>query len=452
MEVVLWIIIISIVIISIIAFILIIVLVIDKKSGLNGSCRNDSNCESPYVCTVEGTGPNGTCKSPPGNTCQATTDCVPNFICDPDTKRCEPKPTLNDPCVPQIGCGTGYTCVVEGTGGICKSSLGSRCQIDTDCISSLICNPTTKVCVARPTVTFVESPIKEEVVKEVVKEVIKEPSPINVRKPTPQYVINTIKKSVKLEVQSVDDEINSNGDNIDGPFDVRSGESTADCSISSVSTPCQEKEGVYYCRNTQATNVTDPHSSVIDVCSYSNATVFLLADGNIICEIVDTKRRYRAANNIILRRIVSFDGYLYGIGKDNILYTLPNKSFPTTNWFWTRVNWAPDMIKHISTTHSSSHLWIQTYTKGYLYHSSAKVAFETEYINGKRVYGRDVDHYIDIDSVKFTGAIYPNKMLVNNIYDAALSYYDEIIAIHPNERDQYNGITIVNWQPYYIRK
>ena len=268
------------------------------------------------------------------------------------------------------------------------------------------------------------------------------------------------------ETSSFDDEENSTGNYKDAPFDVRSADTTDskyknyrnEYPVTSVSSPCEEKDGVYYCRSNKAEqtiNNTIDRSPVIDVCSYSNATLFLLENGNIICEIEadnpDEKSRYRTSNNIHLLRITSFKGYLYGMGVDHKLYTLPNSYFPTMNWLWNCVAWAPIDIKHISSTHDGSHLWIQTNSTGLLY-NSPDVKQSLDWISyHKRIYGRDVDHYIDINQSNFTAKIYPQNKTINNIYDGALSYYHEVIVIHPSESDKYRSITIVNWKPYYIR-
>lgn len=262
---------------------------------------------------------------------------------------------------------------------------------------------------------------------------------------------------IMAEISSTDDEINSDGRHTDAPFDIRSGESTDAHPISSVSTPCAEKDGVYYCRNNPVDTVgpiagdSENSSPVIDVCSYSTAVVFLLEDGHIICENTATAKRYRTNNNVQLCRIVGFSGYLYGVGVDQHLYTLPNTHFSTNNWNWTAVAWFPGIIQHICTTHDGSYLWIQTETTGYLYHTPNQVQLKQSCRNVKRVYGRDADHYLEINLLESTATIYPEGKVVQNVYDGALSFYDEVIAIHPSESREYRGITIVNWQPYYIR-
>ena len=156
---------------------------------------------------------------------------------------------------------------------------------------------------------------------------------------------------------------------------------------------------------------------------------------------------------------------MYGIGSDDRLYTLPNSYFVTYNWIWSSADWAPHDIKHISTTHDSSHMWIQTDSIGIIYSDPSTIVSKILYPNNdptaydtpshkllrKRVYGRDTQHYIDINRQNYTARVHPSNTLVNNVFDAALSYYDEVMAIHPSDRQEYRGITIVNWLPYYIR-
>jgi hypothetical protein len=293
----------------------------------------------------------------------------------------------------------------------------------------------------------VNKPMKDEMVRNVVPRFGRQNPTVNLK--------NRLSRE---EIVSPDNEQNSDGDLTDAPFDARSGDSTND-QRKSVSTPCQERNGAYYCRsNKNVMNGNIDHSPVIDVCSYSNATIFLLQDSNIICEIDDSdhrvkgKNRYKASNNIPLIKITTFNGYLHGVGTDRKLYMLPNNYFPTTTWIWDVVDWAPINITHISSTHNSSHLWIQTTSSGALY-SAPNIIVDTishNNCNIKRVYGRDIDHYMEIDSVKYTAIVHPKGNILSNIYDGALSYYDEVIAIHPSEQKEYRGISIVNWIPYYI--
>ena len=100
-----------------------------------------------------------------------------------------------------------------------------------------------------------------------------------------------------------------------------------------------------------------------------------------------------------------------------------NNSFPTTNWIWNIVSWSPSDINHMSSTNNSSHLWVQTSHSEYLYDRPDSKIYERGYSGLKRVYGKDIEHYIEIDQNIYTAIIYPENTTISNIYDGALSYY-----------------------------
>jgi len=391
----------------------------------------------------------------------------------------------NSECASQTDCPSGFVCTYDGSAdaGICKSGVGSPCNNNDDCSANLTCVKGTNssgVCIytqetiqnmmkkSDENVINIRKPTRRVVVRRAIDNVtllsdIKPVLNVNNDNTMVRKVIPKSKRIIQHEITSTDNEENSSGDLTDTPFDVRSGESTESTyinkNIGNVSTPCHEKDGVYYCR----ANINEDekqHSSVIDVCSYSSATVFLLQNGNIICEISNDDgtdiMRHKASNNIMLKKITSFNGYLHGLGVDNKLYILQNNYFLSNNWIWNLADWTPINIVHISTTHDSSYLWIQTkdgnISSGLLYNNQKSLIDKNTYSNTdiRRIYGKDINNYIEIDSNKHIATVFPGNKTLNNIYDAALSYYDEVIAIHPSESNKYKGITIVNWNPYYI--
>ena len=62
---------------------------------------------------------------------------------------------------------------------------------------------------------------------------------------------------------------------------------------------------------------------MIDICSYSNVTVYLLDNSHIICENNESGNKYEVTNNIRFVKITSFGGYLYGIDINHKLRSLP---------------------------------------------------------------------------------------------------------------------------------
>lgn len=478
-----WIVLITIVLLAAISIaVAAIIIAVNKEPNVNASCSSQSDCLIGYVCSDVGTGGTGICKAGVGTPCTNNNNCANDLICTNGRCAQSPASPLQIPSVTHVSPTLPNKTISE--------------DIPLPSYSSPVKTPITsvaKVQTSTPVVNeeVVSTPVvnKELVSTLVVNEEVRQPTPLMVVKSgehiipvsriassaatsiirnmrdhksaTPnkdEMVRNVIPRSQQryhAEVTSIDDEENSAGSVREVPFDIRSADSEEDITPR-VSTPYQERNGVYYCRSNvnEILGVShEPHSPVIDVCSYSNATVFLLEDGNITCEVKNGNevQRRKATCNVHLNRITSFSGYLYGVGDDHRLYTLPNSYFTTTNWIWSVVDWAPNNITHISSTYNSSHLWIQTNEKGILYNTPGTPTSEEIRYTTRRVYGRDVDHYIDIDPNKFTAVIQPGGALVNNVYDGALSYYDEVVAIHPSERHQYRRITIVNWNPYYIR-
>lgn len=458
-----WIVLISIVLLAAISIAIVAIIVaVNKEQNVNDTCRTQSDCLIGYVCSNVGTGGTGICKAGVGTSCTNNDNCSNNLIC------------------------TNGHCAQPPSATFHKSPINIPTPVTPLLPNDIEPLVTTSIDTI-PTPKPIETTPREEIEQIVHIDTFPDRSEEEIRQPTPLTIMKSGEQDATLLVQSsspsllremqnytstkdemvrkviprsqqryyrddttIDDEENSGGSVLEVPFDVRSAE---DSTTPRVSTPYQERNGVYYCRSNILELGHDQHSPVIDVCSYSNATIFLLEDSNIICEIKtsDGVQRRKTSSNIRLIRITTFSGYMYGVGHDNRLYTLPNSYFLSTNWVWSIVNWAPTNITHISSTYNSSHLWIQTADKGILYNAPGTVQLEEIRQITRRVYGRDVEHYMDIDPTKFTAVIQPGGRLINNVYDGALSYYDEIVAIQPSERHLYRRITIVDWNPYYIR-
>jgi len=279
------------------------------------------------------------------------------------------------------------------------------------------------------------------------------------RLPSKMKIINKYKN----ELSSVDDEINSNCDRLDIPFDIRSQYSDNinedNINETNVSIPYNEKNGIYYCRNNKIDIISNTESSkVIDICTYSTSTVFLLENTDITIENSnDVKnenkiiKRYKKKNNIKLNRITTFHGYIYGLGANGYLYILQNISFESANWLWEKIEWSVNNIIHISSTYNGEYLWVQAENNiGYLYDEPNNIIEKVIDVFDKRVYGRDVKNYVDINENKHTAIITPSKYKIDNIYDAALTYYNELVAINIDEKEKYKKVVIINWKLYYL--
>lgn len=469
---------------------LLVILIPMKGTTLNSTCVNQSNCPIGYVCDQISTGGTGLCKAGFGTVCGSNGDCFDGLVC------------INSICVATGTTGTGTT----GTGttgssltmiptvaptevppavtiavpatpssSVPSASLASSVPLAPEIVAlpptpqtiipmpQLITLPTARpvvnpaplyIPVEPPRLVITNRQSKAEAVTPLT-DIIAPRAPIasqpTTRQVSARAVLPQVRRPVQAEATSIDDEINSDGRTRDGAFDIHSGAST-DAEL--VSTPYEERDGAYYCRTNILPSTGTGHAAVIDVCSYSNATIFLLEDGHIIAELLtgDSTKRHRVTNNILLTRVTSFNGYLYGVGADAKIYTLSNNYFATTNWVWTLVDWAPVGIIQISSTYDSAYLWVQTAATGYLYNKPGAVSSVVPYAGKKRVYGKDMHHYLDINQSAFSAVVNPSGTIVNDIYDGALSYYDEVVVIRPSERNQYRRIVIINWKPYYVQK
>jgi len=191
-------------------------------------------------------------------------------------------------------------------------------------------------------------------------------------------------------------------------------------------------------------------SPVIDVTSYSNATLALMKDGKIIRETRDKKREI-VANNIRLKRLESFNGTLYAISVDGRVFQLNNDSFETRKWYWTLAP-LPTNVIHTSATLNGKHFWVQTDETGLLYDRQFRVVDRASTRNRKRIYGNDKNIYIDIDTQNNTGVLQPNGTRVNDVAGAIITHDNQLKVLRSNQTNLFSDIRLINWIPTYILK
>lgn len=339
-------------------------------------------------------------------------------------------------CKANSDCKYGFIC----KDGNCVKATGG-CKTDRDCPVGDICSD--GKCAHLP----IEIPQIKITAPVIQKPVIKQ----EVRKPPPQIIIpKKVRKLHYSSEESMDDEINSEGSQSDPVFDIvslstessESSESEENSEIS-ISTPYVENKGNYLCKA-----VDD--NTVLDVCSYSVYNVFLLENTDIVLQHIDTKEKNKIGNNIPLQNIVSYNGYLYGLGTDNALYMLPTSYFTTNYWIWKPVKWAPVDIIHMSTTQDFQYLWLQTNEEGYLYQNNKLVKQElAPYI---RVYGSDINNYLEYDAKTSSIYIYPSRQVIQNVVGGAMDYYNSVTTLSKSQASNFRKVVIVNWQPFFIRK
>ena len=343
-------------------------------------------------------------------------------------------------CNFQTDCSTGLICVYTGSDfHHCRAGLGSSCATTTDCGPSLIC----RVDVPNGMLQCLPG-VTEEVSKLEPVKIITDPNVAIVPHLTPHEGIPpyvpylTPHKGIPPYVPP----IYTDSSDTDTDFSTRDG---IDVQSQESITPCLEMAGAIHAKDT----------TVLDAISYSKATLLLRSNGKISITEANSQRR-TASNSVTLTRLSVFKGYLYGVGNDALLYSLADSHLQGEHWNWSRASWCTEKIAHISTPLDRSILWVQTLTStggiGYLYTEAGPT--NTIYQMGakKRVYGRDKDHYLELDQGTHTVLLYPEGTQQVGLFDAALNYDGTVAGIPLADYQTYQRVTIVDWKPYFIRR
>ncbi|AYV86378.1 MAG: hypothetical protein Solumvirus6_13 [Solumvirus sp.] len=229
-------------------------------------------------------------------------------------------------------------------------------------------------------------------------------------------------------------------------------------------------------------------NSIIDACSFADATLKLFGNGKIL-RIIDSSRSEKGKNdeleitnfsitreNLLITHIRSAGGHLYSISNKN-LYILDMSSYDKKKWLWKKCSWAPSGIIDMGVTHDEKHLWLHRFIEksvkddldgnvgnfGYLYDTS-----EDEKILGvstrspkiyqlpekvKRVYGNDAETYIDIEHDTCIARLHngENITIYDQVCEAVLDHNNLVIPIKPKELGKYSGVRLINWEPLYIK-
>lgn len=193
-------------------------------------------------------------------------------------------------------------------------------------------------------------------------------------------------------------------------------------------------------------------SPVVDACSFFSSVIFLLADGQIVRR--EGQLDTQVASNIQAFRVTSFRGHLYALGSEAgavaALYVMDNAELSTGQWQWRLCTWAPTNLYHFSSTLDGKYLWLQDTERGYLY-TQAGSLLQQAATTLRRVYGKDNESYLEIDSTAFTARVQPSGYVLSSVADALLTYYGEVAELSVGDSAVYRKLVLINWKPYYLQ-
>lgn len=386
-----------IVVIAILLIIITIIIIIalaftfNASSGPQGICQSQSDCQGGFVCDTS-LSPS-ICKGGIETPCKVNNDCLGIYTCA--NGFCFPRPIPIGP--------TGPTGPTGNTG-----STGNTSNIN-HCITSPFTKP--------PEIYYKLETITEK--------------PIEQCKKSQPFIPYSPESGNEEHTPVSPEEVYT------GPIDVHSFESEN----SPIDSPFVLEDKKY---------ISHPvgESGAIDVCSFSSAIITLLCDGTIIRKT--TKSKDKIQSNISLNSLQPFSGYLFSVSKGT-LYQLLNDTYPSKRWIWNEVKWAPISITNTSVTLDGAYLLIQTTLGNYIYNTSAK-KIDTIPIkpNIRRVYGKSLNNYLDIDTDNNKIIVIPPGQVTEGVYDGVITYYGEVIFLSITDKSKYRAIKLVEWMPYYL--
>lgn len=408
------------VIIIIIAVIIIIALVAFESRNIDRSCNPNSPCPTGLTCV------NGKCKLNDGETCEFNDQCRSGTCSGfPDFKCVSPTGATGTfqivVCTEDSDCQSTERCDTKT--GRCLLRDGQPCLLDGDCFSGdckdKVCAGTSGVPTTSPTTTQISN------------------------MGSLQRPMNGVSLLGGMQEAST---VRTNP-----TFNLESAPTRAEIMVNfRTPSPCEIDSPFKRVRKDMMMSRGDTKQSpAIDVTNYSNSTLALMKNGNIMRETDDS--REIVANNINLRRLEGFNGTLYGISVDGRVFSLNNDTFDTRKWMWNLASF-PTGVVHTSATHDGRHFWVQTADTGLLYDRSLRIKEKADMTNKKRVYGNDRETFVEIDTTNNTATLQPNDETIPDVAGAVITHDNTLKILKPRQTRLFSDIRLVNWTPAYIKR
>lgn len=248
----------------------------------------------------------------------------------------------------------------------------------------------------------------------------------------PMQLITHFNQSIDTSLcESTDDEKNSCGSTESYDFDIVSGSTTE-----------SESEEQNLCVNGGSSmSMQNTGKDIVDCCNFSNENLYLTKAYKI-----ESDHRTITCNRKLIR-LFSYCGYLYGLDKYHRLYILSTYYYSSNYWVFTQVEWASGHINHLSVTLDGKHLWIQTSSKCYLFNKNQKSTMY--HCSGKRIYGKNKNHYLEIKDYQCTIYIDGQKIdTIDHVISGVLDYCNNVHVV--TLTDPYTQVRILNHKPYYF--
>ena len=338
-------------------------------------------------------------------------------------------------CLNNSDCKDGMGCF----DGECKSIIGGICQSNDDCVIG--------TCIDGNCSNNTRNPKKILTIRSSKKNtVIKTPAKLN---ENPSVFQNDVTPIIYLySPERCEDSSFTDRTGMSNTQDIASNGSTFYSKdsylINRVSKPSSfektERGGRYQ---------VSKNEDIIDVINYSDTIVYLYKDGTLSSG-KELHSDTPIATKLRFSGLAIYDGYLIGLSNGKI-YNLDTDTYENSRWKFIKYL-EVNNVERIGSTLSGEAFYYQTKDTIMLITSNGtkSTPFPSDM---KRVYGYDVETYIDINLVQKTAVFYPSGKKYEDVLDAVIDTHGNVITLTVSDgiTKGYSGLKMVNWNPYHLK-
>ena len=216
--------------------------------------------------------------------------------------------------------------------------------------------------------------------------------------------------------------------------------------------------GTFRDSSVRGVTVTSEGRPVLDLCHFSSYIIYLHEGGYATRETINKEQSANTEKvpvkmNIKPTSLAKHRGNLYSL-QNGRLYMIDISTLTTGIWKWNPCSWSPLNILYMSATTDGKHLYLQTSEYDILYDSSLNEVSRTQYQGVRRVYGYDLQTYIDIDIDSSTGVYHAGtkQEILTDLVDAIILHNGKVVSISTADSSLYSRIRLIQWRPWYIKR
>lgn len=184
--------------------------------------------------------------------------------------------------------------------------------------------------------------------------------------------------------------------------------------------------------------------NISDITEYSDMALTLLQSGDIIISRKGSKGK-SATSNVHLKCIEGFNEHVFGVDEEGNVLSLDVTTIKSRRLVWNPVTWNPPIgATHLTKTLNDEYFVVQNDKKGVIYDTNMKLYSSYDVKNTIRVYGSDLQHYVEFDTENKEGYSMPDNKTYENVGYASMRF-DGSVSIIPADSKQFYKCKLIDW-------